>query len=589
MPDCANALWLEFVDEWVNTASDRNTKGVQTYKKARISLKACPYQMQHPSEAQQLFGWGEGLVKKLTRELEDWCAANNQPMPERPNKRKKKQVGAASAEGNNDTEEDAPSPAKKPRKTKEYTPKLRSGPWALVHALATVDKDLRTGITKADLIELAQPFCDVSFTEVSGPKDFYTAWNSMKTLENKDLVYSRGRPSKQYFLSEDGWELAERMKKASDPFQGRTSQFVTAERASAGPDDANKDAESQSRRSTARPFVSPRKSRTPDIVPDGNPISSDAELPSFNPIILEPGSFTVELIVDNREVKSKKNRDYLLDHLEKKDVKPTSRGLSLGDFLWVAKLHDPNLLQRRGLEGSEVVLDYVVERKRLDDLVSSIKDKRFLEQKFRLRRSGVKNVIYIIEEAKIEVEHYAQHIASAIASTQVVNGFFVKKTHNMDETIQYLVNMTRLLREKYEAKPLHLIPTKVITTQNYLPLLKHLVNADPSTSYHITYDVFKSITSKTSSLTLRDVYLKMLLCTKGVTAEKALEIQKRWKTPFELAEAYRKIDEKAGGVEQAKRDKMALVSDQMSHLVGTKKLGKAVSVRISQIWGDVDE
>ncbi|OWP02131.1 hypothetical protein B2J93_5241 [Marssonina coronariae] len=589
MPDCPNTLWLGFVDEWVNTATDRNTKGIQTYKKARTSLKACPYQMQHPSEAQQLFGWGEGLVRKLTRELEDWCAANNQPMPVRPHKRKKKQAGVTAAEGHDDGEEDAPSPVKKPRKTKEYTPKLGSGPWALIHALATLDKDSQTGITKADLIELAQPLCDVSFTEVSGPKDFYTAWNSMKTLENKDLVYSKGRPSKQYFLSEDGWELADRMRKASNPFKERTSQFFVADRASAGPEDEDADAENPPRRSVTRPSVSPRKSRASDNVPEGNPVSSDAELPSFDPIILEPGSFDVELIVDNREVKSQRNRDYLLDHLEKKGVKPISRGLSLGDFLWVAKLHDPNLLQRRGLEGSEVVLDYVVERKRLDDLVSSIKDKRFLEQKFRLRRSGIKNVIYIIEEAKIEAEYYAQHIASAIASTQVVNGFFVKKTQTMDYTIQYLASMTKLLRDKYESKPLHLIPTKVITTQNYLPLLNHLANTEPSTNYHITYDVFKSISSKTSSLTLRDVYLKMLLCTKGVTAEKALEIQKRWKTPFELAEAYRRIDERADGVEQAKKEKMALVSDQMSHLIGTKKLGKAVSVRISQVWGDVDE
>ncbi|EKD13125.1 uncharacterized protein L3040_002925 [Drepanopeziza brunnea f. sp. 'multigermtubi'] len=600
MPSCANPLWLTFVEEWVATAIERNTKGIQTYKKARTSLKECPLPMQHPSETQALKFWGDKLVQKLTKELEDWCSANDQPMPERPNKRKKKSAGSAAAAtllaGISDDEDDAPSPPKKTRKTtsKPYFPKYQSGPYALIIGLATLDRNSRDGLSKADLIERAQPHCESSFTETKGPGQFYTAWNSMKTLEEKDLVYAKGRPTRYYMLTEDGWEVANRMLKTADPTQGRVDKFVYGQKDAAVGSDAE-DGEPTRVNGTARVSAaaeildSPKKPDRKELVPDGKPISKDTDLPHVDPIILEPGSFTVELIVDNREIKSQKNRDHIQVQLKKKGIDCMSRSLALGDFLWVAKMHDPNLLERQGAEGSEIVLDYIIERKRLDDLIMSIKDKRFLEQKFRLRKSGIKNVIYIIEEAKIEVGGFEQHVASAIASTQVVNGFFVKKTQTMEDTINYLLSITRLLKAKYESRPLHLIPTKIITSQNYLPLQAHLAKTQPSTYHYITYEAFASLSSKSNSLTLKDVYLKMLLCTNGVTPEKAFEVQKRWKTPLAFIEAFKRMDEKGGGGKEGQKEQMKMVSDEMSNLFGRKKIAKTLSVKISRVWGSVEE
>jgi len=43
------------------------------------------------------------------------------------------------------------------------------------------------------------------------------------------------------------------------------------------------------------------------------------------------------------------------------------------------------------------VLGFIVERKTSDDLAASIRDQRYLEQKARLRNSGINNVIYLIE------------------------------------------------------------------------------------------------------------------------------------------------------------------------------------------------
>lgn len=102
------------------------------------------------------------------------------------------------------------------------------------------------------------------------------------------------------------------------------------------------------------------------------------------------------------------SRPELLRELQRLHVTHTVRKLHVGDFVWVAQETSPRDPgkgcgwagggQRQGLEGEgtrangtllglsaarpgELVLDHIVERKRLDDLCSSIIDGRFREQK----------------------------------------------------------------------------------------------------------------------------------------------------------------------------------------------------------------
>lgn len=292
----------------------------------------------------------------------------------------------------------------------------------------------------------------------------------------------------------------------------------------------------------------------------------------------------MHLVLDVREVRAKTDRDYMQQELTKKGVTPIMRALELGDALWVAKCHDANFLSRTGAEGDEIVLDWIVERKRLDDLVYSIKDGRFHEQKFRLKRSGVKNVIYIVEEISMDAmsfQKYEEAVQSAIASTQVVNGYFLKKTQKMDDTIRYLTRMTMLLKKQYEGQSLFVIPTEVLTARNYLPLMEHLREKQPTVGHYISYPAFASMASKSDMMTLRDVYLKMLMCTKQVTGEKAIEIQKRWKTPYDFVKAY----ERCGAGEEGRRKRQDLVFAHMGNLVGRRKVARTLSHKIAEIWG----
>ena len=58
------------------------------------------------------------------------------------------------------------------------------------------------------------------------------------------------------------------------------------------------------------------------------------------------------------------------------------RKLNVGDFLWVGREKVCPVPGQLSLPRSrEVVLEYIVERKRMDDLAGSITDGRFKEQK----------------------------------------------------------------------------------------------------------------------------------------------------------------------------------------------------------------
>ncbi|KAK6079149.1 DNA repair protein [Seiridium cupressi] len=588
--NCANPLLLSWVKEWLDVARERNSKGVTTYRNAYNALKACPLTMSHPCQLQSLKGFGPKLCDRLTEKLKKHCEDNGLPMPRKTTRNPALAALNGNAAEDLDDDEDGPRPppAKKPRKVKAYVPQYRSGPYGIIMGLAEHNASGMRGLSKAELIDTAQPHCDASYSTTDQANGFYTAWNSMKTLINKELVVEkRAGPRKFYVLTDAGFEVARNMKRVVDP----DAVPLEPERQEAGRQpDADEDVLSvdTDREPFGRPLNhAPRatQSEFADIVKDAA-ASDSVAIPSFRPIRLQPGTFTVELVLDTREIRAKTDRDYMQEELHKQGVKPIVKALELGDALWVAKCHDPNFLPRTGAEGDEVVLDWIVERKRLDDLIGSIKDGRFHEQKFRLKKSGAKNVVYIIEEFNLDERNrsnYELSIQSAIATTQVVNGFFVKQTQKMDDTIRYLVRMTNKLKKQYEDKPLLVIPTGVITRQNYLPLLKHLQEKEPFTGHYVSYPAFSSLASKSEMMTLRDLYLKFLMCTRGVTGEKALEIQKKWKTPQEFIKAF----EAFGSGEDSKKRKRDMVFGELGNQFGRKKISRPLSHKIGDIWGDV--
>lgn len=213
--------------------------------------------------------------------------------------------------------------------------------------------------------------------------------------------------------------------------------------------------------------------------------------------------------------KSKASTDETLNKLRKGNVENDVRKLNVGDFLWIAK--------HKTEKNCEYVLPYIIERKRIDDLSSSIKDGRFHEQKFRLKQCGIDNVIYLIEnQAKGKACGLPfTTLLQAATNTQIHSNFQVKFTESHEHTILYLTVMTSFVENIFKSKT---------------PIKFQLMD----------FDKFNKAAVKQRKCTVRETFIKQLLVLKGLSVDIALEITNNYSTPMELCGAYRQLSKNDG-------------------------------------------
>jgi ERCC4-type nuclease len=90
---------------------------------------------------------------------------------------------------------------------------------------------------------------------------------------------------------------------------------------------------------------------------------------------------------------------------------------------------------------------FIIERKSLTDLISSIKDGRYEEQSYRLIHSSVlcrHNIIYIIEGmlSQLRTPVEKKMVYSAMTTLQIFKGFSVVRTNSIQETAEWITNST---------------------------------------------------------------------------------------------------------------------------------------------------
>lgn len=193
--------------------------------------------------------------------------------------------------------------------TREYLPAFRSGPYAMLIALYldSLESSSKGYLFKNEIISLGQPYCLTPMEEGT----FSPIQGAIKTLTAKGLVKKSSIPAR-YSLAATGMELAERLWNSGE------------------------------RRSSAPPPVV-------GGIPSSSPIAerevhhSNLEVSNSEPFetfTLNKESFDVILIVDTREIKSREERDFIINRLTEAGVLCKQRTLELGDFLWVARAKD---------------------------------------------------------------------------------------------------------------------------------------------------------------------------------------------------------------------------------------------------------
>lgn len=175
--------------------------------------------------------------------------------------------------------------------------------------------------------------------------------------------------------------------------------------------------------------------------------------------------------------------------------------LPIGDFLWIAKIGK-----------TEYVLEYIVERKTISDLSHSIIDKRYDDQKFKLKNCGLTRLFYLIENNQSNnLGVSRQAIEKAIRNTQVRDGFLIQQTESLEESLHWISMMTQAMK----------VTTKPFRTLN---------------------DFMSDNSSRAQ--TVQHQWGCMVKAISGAGQEAARNIVERWPTPIRFYEDMVKAEDK---------------------------------------------
>lgn len=523
LPRCPNPLFLRWLTELRDEARDKGLKIQYTYQKAICSLNKYPLPLKNAREAKILQNFGDGICKLLDQKLEKYYRENGSDAPIHSLPAAAPPAGPAAPPTRMKAAR-ADGKAVGGRKKRPYVPQKRSGGYAVLLTLYRHSQvaGAQGFMFKMQLQTEAQRLCDKSFT-VPEPGSKYTAWSSVATLIQKNLLLKTHNPAR-FSLTDEGMALAERLESAE--LESRKEE-EKQDGGSAGVVDLTRsDEEEEEEGRTHSPTAS-----GPSCVVDGNGASSSGTAER-----LLPGSYEIILCVDFIETTggSSRRKQELVQELQRNGVTFDVRKLNVGDFLWVAREKVPPLPgQLRAPERKELVLDYIVERKRMDDLCGSIIDGRFREQKFRLKRCGLRRPVYLVEECGSAASHQSLPEATlqqAIINTQVVDGFFVKRVEDVRESAAYLTIMTRYLTKFYQNRTL-------TCRSRELQGDADVATGTPCCSL-MSFTEFNHGAMKNKCQTVMEVFARQLMQISGLSGDKAAAILQQYSTPRSLMMAY---------------------------------------------------
>lgn len=576
MVEEANDDWKKLYETWLKDLIDTavSTNSALMYTRAYRSLRESSKNYTNPQDLKELKFIGQKICDILEKKTVKYCKENDIELPpgvvadrsDQPTKTRATQqfVQFISPEGvktGHATDDVHASPKKKKSKSKgrTYIPRFRSGGYALLIALRKFSRKDGQGLGRTDLSRLARPYCDKPFESNSSVSGFYTAWSGMSTLLKNDLVYQTSARSPHYLITETGARVADKLielheenstNAAIENNEIISNDGMASENdgiATEVEDDAGLDGSPASKRASCLATSTSHEARS-DQWPQG--------------------SFKVILLLDNREVLARDSRNYFEAELLARGVEVETCALSVGDCQWIAEHRET---------GHRVVLDYILERKRLDDLLSSIKDGRLHEQKQRLHRSSLRNVIYLVEEPTgmtMLRDHKA--VATILSQTSTVDQFHLVRTTSADDTVRYLQEATAAIKEQMANKLLRIIWPDVTNFKEEMARARKEVEDDHALGIDI--DSFATALDKSKLLTVKDLFIRMLMTTRGVTYERALTVQSLFKTPALLVEAFDDC------ISESEKKNM-LFNATIDH-VPLKKISKKLSESLFLVWGD---
>ena len=216
-------------------------------------------------------------------------------------------------------------------------------------------------------------------------------------------------------------------------------------------------------------------------------------------------SDNIFLIVDLRE-KGGGNENFRVEILNKCSypIPIEEKNLSLGDFTWIYKDQ---------LDGEEYMIDFIIERKTLNDLSASILDGRYNEQKYRLKNSPYKNIYYLFEGTELNTHNNSNiskdAINTAINNTINIHDIKFFRTLSTKDTVNKLIELDSNIRKNFS-------------------FLKDI------NGQKITYKKYLEIFAKTKNSSVEEIFLRQLRCFEHCGKKCVEVLNSCFQTPFEF-------------------------------------------------------
>ncbi|CAL8168073.1 unnamed protein product [Prunus armeniaca] len=362
----------------------------------------------------------------------------------------------------------------------------------------------------------------------SSAREWYSGWSCMRTLVTKGLVIKSSCPAK-YMLSQEGQEAARECLMRSgmeNPIEKTANAKVLSvldvdnisHQELAHPDSSTEmillsTAVSRKKKSFDIPQLYIEKSHhVPKSRSDGFKASSNvSSLPPLSFGERFEDAYEVILILDDREQFATRGSrpGRIIENVRTQfKIKIEVRRLPVGDGIWIAR--------HKHLE-SEYVLNFIVERKKVDDLRCSIRDNRYRDQKLRLMRCGLKKLIYLLE-GDPNCSEAAESIKTACFTTEILEGFDVQRTIGLADTLKKYVYLTQAITQYYKSE--------------YSGEQHRHTGICPS------FDEFIKRCEDLDKMTVSDVFAIQLMQVPQVTEEVALAVLDLYPTLSSLARAY---------------------------------------------------
>nr|CAD1828351.1 unnamed protein product [Ananas comosus var. bracteatus] len=240
-------------------------------------------------------------------------------------------------------------------------------------------------------------------------------------------------------------------------------------------------------------------------------------------------TYDVILILDDRENFGSRSRKVVDNIRSQFGIFVQVRRLPVGDGIWIVR--------HRQLS-KEYVLDFIVERKKVDDLCSSIRDNRYRDQKLRLQRCGLSKLIYLVEGDPNSLEA-AESIKTACFTTEILEGFDVQRTSGFADTIRKYGYLTQSITQYYST---------------------HLSYGSRRSRVCPSFDEFVKKCQDLEKMTVSDVFALQLMQVPQVTEEIALAVIAIYPTILSLARAYSQSEGDVRAQEEMLKNKNAKIS-----------------------------